>query len=254
MGLSIHQFGCLSDNYGYLVRCDSTGACTTIDTPDPRVILSEAEKLGWHVGEVWNTHHHYDHAGGNEAMSAAGAKISAPASEADKIPAVDRLVSPGDTLKLGEFEAQVIDVGGHTLGHIAYWFESENIAFVGDSLFALGCGRMFEGTAEQFHASLSRLRALPPETVIYCAHEYTEANLAFAMSIDGENPDLLAYGHNVRTKRSNQQPTVPSLLRDELAANPFLRWDNPDLRARLGLESASDVEVFAEIRHRKDVF
>ena len=254
MGLQVHQFECLSDNYGFLARCDETGVCTSIDSPDARVIQAEAQKLGWTVHQVWNTHHHYDHAGGNEALSAAGAKITAPESEADKIAAIDRTVKPGDRIELGALTAEVMDVGGHTSGHIAFWFESENIAFVGDSLFALGCGRMFEGTPEQFQASLARLRALPEETIIYCAHEYTEANLAFALSVDETNAELQAYGRTIRETRAQGRPTVPTVLKREIATNPFLRWDDAGLRSRLGLSEASDHEVFAEIRRRKDSF
>lgn len=254
MGLDIHQFECLSDNYGFLVRCQQTGACISIDSPDAAVIRAEADKKGWTLNAVWNTHHHWDHTGGNGALAEAGATITAPASEAQHIGHIDTPVSPGDTVKLGALSAKVIDVGGHTKGHIAYWFESEGVAFVGDSLFALGCGRMFEGTAEQFQASLARLRALPPETVIYCAHEYTQANLKFALSVDGQNIDLIAYGQRVEALREKGLPSVPTTLSEELKANPFLRWDDAVLRKTLGLETASDVEVFAEVRKRKDNF
>ena len=160
----------------------------------------------------------------------------------------------GDTVSLGHQSAQVIDVGGHTLGHIAYWFEDAKVAFVGDSLFALGCGRMFEGTPQQFQASLARLKALPEDTVIYCAHEYTAANAKFALSVDPDNAMLKAYAKRVEDKRANGQPTVPTVLAAELAANPFLRWDDPGLRGHLGLEQAEDWEVFAEVRRRKDSF
>lgn len=254
MGLDIHQFECLSDNYGFLVRCQQTGACTSIDSPDASFISAEAKKQGWQISDVWNTHHHWDHTGGNKQLAEAGAKITAPASEAEHIGHIDTPVTPGDTVHLGALTAQVIDVGGHTKGHIAYWFESEGVAFVGDSLFALGCGRMFEGTPEQFQASLARLRALPPQTVIYCAHEYTQANLKFALSIDGQNQDLIAYGERVKTLRAQGLPTVPTTLSDELKANPFIRWDDARLRQTLNLETASDVEVFAQVRKRKDNF
>jgi len=255
MALDVRQFACLDDNYGYLIRCSQTGACAAIDTPDAGRILAEARAMGWEIGEVWNTHHHFDHAGGNDEIRAqAGAAIAAPAAEAGAIGHVDRALSHGDTIRLGEQEAQVIDVGGHTLGHIAYWFKHANVAFVGDALFALGCGRLFEGTPQQMHASLSRLRALPPETVIYCAHEYTAANARFALSVDPENPALQSYAERVAVARDNNAPTVPTVLSAELEANPFLRWDDPALRARLGLESAEDWEVFAEVRRRKDSF
>ncbi|XBQ14858.1 MAG: hydroxyacylglutathione hydrolase [Oceanicaulis sp.] len=255
MALQVRRFACLQDNYGYLIACSQTGACAAIDTPDANRYLEEAEAAGWSIAEIWNTHHHWDHAGGNdEIRKAAGAAVIAPAAEAAAIGHVDRAVSHGDRVRLGDLEAQVIDVGGHTKGHIAYWFESEGAAFVGDALFALGCGRLFEGTPQQMHASLSRLRALPPETVIYCAHEYTQANARFALSVDPENPALQRYAEKVDLLRSKNEPTVPTVLAAELEANPFLRWDDPALRARLGLQQAEDWEVFAEVRRRKDAF
>lgn len=254
MALDVRQFACLEDNYGYLIRCSTTGACAAIDTPDSGRILEEARAMGWDIGAIWNTHHHFDHAGGNAAIrEATGCEILAPA-EVDRIGDVDRVLAHGDTVRLGELEAEVIDVGGHTLGHIAFWFKDAGAAFVGDALFALGCGRLFEGTPQQMHASLSRLKALPPETVIYCAHEYTAANALFALSVDGKNPALKSYAERVALARARQEPTVPTVLSAELAANPFLRWDDPALRANLGLERAQDWEVFAEVRRRKDNF
>jgi hydroxyacylglutathione hydrolase len=255
MALDVLQFNCLSDNYGFLIRCSQTGACAAIDTPDASVIEAEAKKMGWDLTQVWNTHHHWDHAGGNEKLrNSLGVTITAPGSEAANIGHIDRPVAHGDGVELGYQRAQVIDVGGHTLGHIAYWFEDANVAFVGDSLFALGCGRMFEGTAEQFQASLARLKALPPETVVYCAHEYTAANAAFALSVDPDNEALKAYALDVHKKREQRQPTVPTTIGREREANPFLRWDDPGLRAQLGLQGAADHEVFAEVRRRKDAF
>jgi len=255
MALDVFQFSALSDNYGYLIRCSKTGACAAIDTPEAGKILSEAKAIGWDITEIWNTHHHWDHAGGNDEVRAAtGAQVIAPAAEADTIGHVDRAVEHGDIVTLGDQTAKVIDVGGHTLGHIAYWFEDANVAFVGDALFALGCGRLFEGTPQQMHASLSRLKALPPETVIYCAHEYTQANARFALSVDPDNTALQSYAQKVDAKRAKGEPTVPTVLAAELEANPFLRWDDPALRAHLGLQTAQDWEVFAEVRRRKDSF
>ena len=255
MALEIRQFPCLQDNYGFLVRCSETGEVAVIDTPEAEVILEEAQTLGWPISAIWNTHHHWDHAGGNAAIAkATGAQIIAPRAEQATIGHVDQPVSPGDTVMLGDERAQVIDVGGHTLGHIAYWFEDAGVAFVGDSLFALGCGRMFEGTPEQMQAGLARLRSLPPETVIYCAHEYTQANARFALSIDPDNQALQSYARRVDALRADDQPTIPTVLAAECEANPFLRWDDEGLRARLGLQTASDAQVFAELRRRKDTF
>ncbi len=255
MALHIRQFPCLQDNYGFLIACSETGACAAIDTPEPARILEEARAAGWRLSDIWNTHHHWDHAGGNDTIRAAnGARITAPAAEADKIGHVDNPVKPGDRVRLGALEAQVIDVGGHTLGHIAYWFESEGAAFVGDALFALGCGRLFEGTARQAQAGLARLRALPPDTVIYCAHEYTAANARFALSVDPDNAALQAYAKEVEALRARGEPTVPTTLAREIAANPFLRWDDAGLRARLGLETAPDWDVYGAVRAAKDNF
>ncbi|HCR66099.1 MAG: hydroxyacylglutathione hydrolase [Oceanicaulis sp.] len=255
MALEIRQFPCLQDNYGFLVRCSETGEVAVIDTPEAEVILEEAQTLGWPISAIWNTHHHWDHAGGNAAIAkATGAQIIAPRAEQATIGHVDQPVSPGDTVMLGDERAQVIDVGGHTLGHVAYWFEDAGVAFVGDSLFALGCGRMFEGTPEQMQAGLARLRSLPPETVIYCAHEYTQANARFALSIDPDNQALQSYARRVDALRADDQPTIPTVLAAECEANPFLRWDDEGLRARLGLQTASDAQVFAELRRRKDTF
>jgi hydroxyacylglutathione hydrolase len=255
MSLDVLQFPCLDDNYGFLARCSKTGACAAIDTPEPARILEEARANGWRISEIWNTHHHWDHAGGNATVAAATqARITAPMAESDAIGAIDRPVSPGDTIRLGEEEALVLDVGGHTLGHVAYWFRDARVCFVGDSLFALGCGRLFEGSPAQAQASLARLRALPDDTLIYCAHEYTAANAAFALSVDPENAALRAYADEVSRKRAAGEPTVPTTISREKAANPFLRWDDGALRAQLGLADASDAAVFAKVRELKDMF
>ena len=253
--LLIRQFPCLSDNYGFLVHDPDSGETATIDTPDADRILAEADKAGWHITQIWNTHHHFDHAGGNEAVKAAtGATIVAPGYERDRIAGIDRPVGDGDTVSLGAHMAQVLHTPGHTLGHVCYHFAGDGIAFVGDTLFALGCGRLFEGTPEQMWASLERLAAWPEETRIYCAHEYTQANAAFALSVDPDNTDLQAYAAAVDAERARGEPTVPTTIGAELAANPFLRPADPAIRKRLGLEDASDTAVFAEVRRRKDCF
>ena len=251
--LQVHQFPCLSDNYGFLLHDSDSGETACIDTPDAAAYLREAEARGWRITQIWNTHWHPDHAGGNEAIKAAtGCTITAPAVDAPKIAGVDRAVSDGDTVSLGAWTAQVIDVGGHTMGHIAYHLPEAGIAFVGDSLFALGCGRMFEGTAPQFWASLSRLKALPRDTTLYCAHEYTQANARFALHADPENPALQDYAAEIERKRAAGEPTVPTKLERELAANPFLRADTPEMRARWG--GSSPPETFAALRAAKDTF
>lgn len=253
MTLIVHQFPCLADNYGYLVHDPASGETVAIDTPDAGVYLAEAEKRGWRITQIWNTHWHPDHAGGNEAIKAqTNCLIVAPEVDSARIAAVDRTVEQGDTVELGDFDGQVIDVGGHTNGHVAYYLPAAGIAFVGDSLFALGCGRMFEGTPPQFWASLQRLKALPPATLIYCAHEYTASNAKFALHADPDNAALIAYAAEITGKRAQGLPTVPALLERELATNPFLRADDPAMEARWGGGDA--VATFAALRAAKDSF
>ena len=251
--LEIHQFPCLSDNYGFLLHDPASGETTCIDTPDADEYLKQAEAKGWRITQVWNTHWHPDHAGGNEAIKAAtGCTITAPAGDAAKIAGIDRTVSHDDTVMLGKHVADVIDVGGHTLGHIAYHLSDDAIAFVGDSLFALGCGRMFEGNPDQFWASLSRLKALPSGNLIYCAHEYTASNAKFALHADPDNDELQAYAREITARRAAGKPTVPFLLARELDTNPFLRADDPEMQGRWG--GATPAETFARLRSAKDSF
>jgi hydroxyacylglutathione hydrolase len=251
--LQVHQFPCLSDNYGFLLHDPHSGETACIDTPDAEEYLRQAEAKGWRITQIWNTHWHPDHAGGNEAIKAAtGCSVTAPKAEAPKIAAVDRAVGHGDTVSLGQWPAQVIDVGGHTLGHIAYHLPEANLAFVGDSLFALGCGRMFEGTPEQFWGSLSRLKALPPDTTLYCAHEYTQANARFALHADPDNVELQLYAGDIDARRARGEATVPMQLARELATNPFLRADEEDMRNRWG--GGNPAETFARLRAAKDSF
>ena len=251
--LKVHQFACLSDNYGFLLHDDESGETTCIDTPDGEVYLREADTRGWRITQIWNTHWHPDHAGGNAAIVAAtGCAVTGPAEVERLGTAPDRVVIDGDTVRLGEHQARVIDVSGHTNGHIAYHLPEAGVAFVGDSLFALGCGRMFEGTAPQFWASLSRLKALPPQTTLYCAHEYTASNARFALHADPENAALRSYADEITDKRSRGEWTVPTRLDRKLAANPFLRADEPALATRWGGGDA--VETFAALRAAKDNF
>ena len=251
--IQIHQFACLSDNYGFLLHDPASGETACIDTPDADACLREAEAKGWAITQIWNTHWHPDHAGGNAAIVAAtGCKVTGPAEVERLGTAPDRVVADGDKVMLGAHSAQVIDVGGHTSGHIAFHLPEAGIALVGDALFALGCGRMFEGTAPQFWASLSRLKALPPETVLYCSHEYTASNARFALHADPDNRALQSYADEVAAKRARGEWTVPTRLDKELAANPFLRADEPALAARWGGGDA--VATFAALRAAKDSF
>jgi hydroxyacylglutathione hydrolase len=246
MSVTIHQFPCLSDNYGFLVRDDATGLAACIDTPDADAILAELAKLGWKLDLILNTHWHPDHAGGNAAIKAAtGCTVVGPA-EVERLSPVDRKVAGGDTVKLGETRFEVIESGGHTLGHIAFHDPADQVAFVGDTLFALGCGRLFEGTAEQMWASLSRLTALPDATAVYCAHEYTASNARFALSVDSD-PVLKARTEAIFAARERGEWTVPTTIGLEKATNPFLRA--PQLKPGLAPH-----EAFGAVRAAKDAF
>ncbi len=253
--LDIRQIPVLSDNYVYLVREPKSGAVAVVDPAVTDEILAEANKLGWKITHILNTHHHSDHIGGNEAIKAAtGCTIVGPAHDPDRIPGMQIQVKDGDIYKFGAESAEVFFVPGHTRGHIAYWFKDSSALFCGDTMFSIGCGRLFEGTPQQMWTSLSRLRALPPETRIYCAHEYTESNVRFAVSIDPHNAALRAYETEVKDKRARKIPTIPTTLKLERAANPFLRADAPDLQAALAMTGRDPVDVFAEVRRQKDVF
>jgi hydroxyacylglutathione hydrolase len=251
--LQIHQFPCLSDNYGFLIHDPSSGATAAIDTPDADEIMRQADAKGWRITDIWNTHWHPDHAGGNAAIVAAtGAKVTGPA-EVERIgKGPDHVVDQGEVAKLGALEARVLNVGGHTLGHIAYVFDAEKVAFVGDALFSMGCGRLFEGTPDQMWTSLQKIAALPRDTTLYCAHEYTESNAKFAIYYDPINRDLQARVAEVKALRAAGKPTVPMTLDLELRTNPFLRA--PLLKNSIMLPNATDVEAFADLRKRKDNF
>ena len=250
--LYVHQFPCLSDNYGFLLHDPASGETAAIDTPDGAEYLKQASAKGWQITQIWNTHWHPDHAGGNAAIvDATGATVIAP-QEVDKLSPIDRVVGNGDSVMLGDWQARVIDVSGHTNGHIAYHIAEADMAFVGDSVFALGCGRMFEGEAEQFWNSLDRIRQLPADTLLYCAHEYTQANASFALHADPDNAELALYAARIDEQRAKGEPTVPTVLSRELATNPFLRADADALRDRWG--GNSPAETFAALRAAKDSF
>jgi len=251
MPLTVHQFPCLEDNYGFLVRDQVSGLAACVDTPDAGAILRELDRLGWTLALILNTHWHADHAGGNaEVQAATGAQVVGPA-EVTRIAALDRDVRGGDHVILGETRFEVIETGGHTLGHIAYYDAADGVAFVGDTLFALGCGRLFEGRPEQMWASLQRLAGLPDETRVYCAHEYTASNARFALSVD-DDPRLAARAAEIFAARARGEPTVPTTIGLEKATNPFLRA--PELAARIGAPREPAYEAFAAVRAAKDKF
>jgi hydroxyacylglutathione hydrolase len=239
--VEIVRIPALSDNYVWLMHDPASGETVVIDPAEAAPVLAAAGQRGWRIGQIWNTHWHPDHTGGNaEIKAATGAIVTGPAAEADRIPTLDRQVREGDTVRLGAIEAQVLEVPAHTAGHIAYHLPSEEIAFVGDTLFAMGCGRLFEGDAEQMHANLQRLAALPPETHIYCAHEYTLGNARFAATAEPDNADIRARLAEVEVRRAAGEATVPTTIALERATNPFMRADSAGR--------------FAELRVAKDRF
>ena len=253
MPIEIEQFMCRTDNFGVLVHDPESGQTASIDAPEAEPVVAALERRGWTLTHILCTHHHPDHVEGNAALiERYGAELIGPAAEAHRIEGLDRQVRGGDAFELCGTRVEVIDVPGHTAGQIAYHWPEARRVFTADCLFSLGCGRVFEGTMEEMHASLQRLAALPEETMIYCGHEYTLSNARFALAVDPDNEALKARAAEAERQRAENRPTVPVRLGDELAANPFLRPHDPAIRATLGMEDASDAEVFAEIRRRKD--
>jgi hydroxyacylglutathione hydrolase len=231
----------LSDNYIWLVHDAASGETVVVDPAEAQPVLDAAAARGWTITQIWNTHWHGDHTGGNAGVKAAtGALVTGPAAEAARIPTLDRHVAEGDTVRLGALQASVLEVPAHTAGHIAFHLASEGAAFVGDTLFAMGCGRLFEGTAEQMHGNLQRFAAFPPETRIYCAHEYTLSNGRFALAAEPDNDAIRARLAEVEAARAAGEATVPTTIALELATNPFIR--------------ASSAAELADLRLRKDTF
>ncbi|MDJ1157469.1 hydroxyacylglutathione hydrolase [Chelatococcus sp. SYSU_G07232] len=256
MVAEIHVFLCLSDNIGVLVRDPATGACATIDAPEEGPILAALAEKGWRLTDILVTHKHGDHVAAVPGLKRRfGARVVAPAAEAAAIPDVDETVREGDTVRVGGLEARVIETPGHTAGHIAYWFAGERALFAGDTLFALGCGRLFEGSAAEMWGSLAKLAALPDDTRLYCGHEYTLANARFALAADPGNLPLQRRAEAVERARAEGRLTIPSLIGDEKATNPFLRAGEPALAAAVGLAAGSGpVPVFAALREWKNRF
>lgn len=222
--LEIIRIPVLSDNYVWLVHEPESGETMVVDPAVAEPVLAEAEKRGWTITQIWNTHWHPDHTGGNAAIKeATGCHITGPEAERERIPTLDTFVKEGDTVKLGDVVADVIDVPAHTAGHIAFYIPSEKVAFVGDTLFAMGCGRLFEGTAEQMYDNMRKLEALPDDTKIYCAHEYTQSNGEYALVAEPDNLALKERMAEVLTLRSRGEATVPTTIGQERATNPFMR-------------------------------
>lgn len=253
MPLEIHQFPCLSDNYGVLIRDSERGVVASIDAPSADSVRAALAEKGWKLSYIFTTHHHGDHSDGNLALKEeTGCVIIGPKAEKDKIRGIDTPVGEGDAFRLGSYQVQVLETPGHTLGHISYYIPAANVAFVGDTMFALGCGRVFEGTMEMMWNSLSKLTALPGKTQIYCGHEYTLSNAKFALTIEPENAALVARAAEIEALRKAGKPTLPTRIDLELETSPFLRVNSPAIRKRLGLETAADWQVFAEVRERKN--
>ena len=253
--LDIVQLPVQNDNYIYLIRDSGSGETAVIDPAEAGPVLSALNQNRWRLDYVYNTHHHGDHVGGNiELKTKTGCRIVGAKRDRNRIPAIDIEVDEGDRIALGGSEAKIIDVPGHTVGHIAYWFADSEALFCGDTLFALGCGRLFEGTAAQMWGSLGKFKVLPPQTRVYCAHEYTQANGRFALTLDGNNAVLRDRMEEVTRLRKKGLPTVPSTLAEELDTNPFLRAGDSDIQQSLGLAGENEVTVFTEIRKSKDRF
>lgn len=255
MPLELVTIPCLSDNYAFLVHDTETERTALFDAPEAAPISDALKERGWTLSDIFITHHHGDHIDGVDALRTEhDARVIGAKADAERLPALDRAVSPGDLVDFSGHDVRVMPADGHTIGHIAYHIPDAKAAFTGDSLMALGCGRLFEGSAEQMWSTLSQLAGLPADTLICSGHEYTAANARFALSVDPQNADLIHRADAVRAAREKGEFTVPSLLSEELATNPFLRANVDSMKKAVGMENAADAEVFAEIRRAKDNF
>lgn len=256
MPLEIVIVPCLSDNYAYLAHDSQSGQTAVVDVPDAAPIIEALNARGWKADQVLLTHHHWDHVDGLPDLRAAfpDLKVTGAKSDAHRLPDLDLAVSEGDTISIGGETGSVLDVSGHTVGHIAFYLEGSKALFSADSLMALGCGRIFEGTPPMMWQSLSKMAALPPETLVYSGHEYTESNARFALTIEPGNADLISRAAQIRALREQGEPTVPATLATELATNPFLRAHHAEVKEAVGMANAPDDLVFAEVRARKDSF
>ncbi|MBA3911311.1 MAG: hydroxyacylglutathione hydrolase [Rhodobacter sp.] len=255
MALELVTIPCRTDNYAYLVHDAASGQTAVIDVPDAAPVLAALKSRGWQLSDILITHHHDDHISGVESLRAAtGAMVLGAAADAHRLPPLDYALTEAASFAIGTEKVRVIDVPGHTVGHIAFHFPESRLAFTADSLMSGGCGRLFEGTAAQMWQSLQKLAALPPDTLICSGHEYTASNLRFAATLEPGNPALISRIERVAAARAAGLPTVPVDLQTELDTNPFLRAGLPAIKAAVGLPDADDAMVFAEIRARKDRF
>jgi hydroxyacylglutathione hydrolase len=253
--LEIHQFPTRSDNYGVLIHDPATEATASIDAPDAEELLAALHEKGWVLTHILTTHHHHDHTAGNAIVKRmTGCTIIGPAKEAGEIPGIDVTVKDGDVVEIGSIKGKAIETPGHTSGHVSYYFPEDEIVFVGDTLFSVGCGKLLEGDAKTMWASLSKLAKLPPDTKLYCGHEYTNANCRFALTVEPENAALKARADEVAELAEKSEPALPTTIGQELATNPFLRPSSPAIQKRLGMEGRQLSEIFGEIRKRKDRF
>ena len=245
----------LTDNYIYLIHDPVSRETAVVDPALAQPVLNILAKKGWQLSCILNTHHHSDHIGGNlQLKQLTGCKIIAAQADSARIPGIDQGVDEGDVISLGQHKVNVISTPGHTRAHIVYHFAEDNILFCGDTLFVMGCGRLFEGTAEQLWHSLQKLKALPKATKVYCTHEYTQTDGRFALTVEPDNPRLQQRMIEVNRLRSNNIPTVPTNIADELATNPFFREDSLDLQRTIGMVNSKPVEIFAKVRRLKDHF
>lgn len=254
MPAQIHQFMCLEDNFGVLIHDPATGATASMDAPEAGPILAALKETGWTLTDILVTHHHNDHIGGITEIKEQipGVRVVGPAPDRDRVPGADLYVGEGETVKVGNLTARIIETPGHTSGHIVYFFEEDKMLFAGDTLFALGCGRAFERPGPVLHASLQKLAALPPETQVYCGHEYTLSNGKFALRVDPANAKLQARMKDIEALRAAGKATLPTTMAEELETNPFLRAADPDIQAELGMAGADPAAVFTELRERKN--
>ncbi len=253
MAAEVRLFTCLSDNFGYLIHDPATKATASIDAPEVAPIIKALDAAGWTLTDILVTHHHHDHVGGiAELKQKYGCRIVAPHDKTTKIAHVDLRVGNGDVVKVGDLLARVLETPGHTLDHLSYVFDAEKTLFAADTLFSIGCGRVFEGTYPMMWDSLLKLRALPDDFKLYCGHEYTASNVKFALGVEPDNAALIARAEEVTRLRAAGKPTIPSLLGDEKKANVFLRADDPSVAAKLHMKGAGAAEVFGELRERKN--